>query len=122
MVKLTVKELLEVTQTGAFGRFLAIPKPVAVAWANRKAGPSVDVELKAYSDRRDALLKEHGAVLPEGAVEYQFPGGGLEKFNAAMADLWAQSVEVDAIPVKVTDLRGDLSESDLLRLEKLISE
>lgn len=122
MIKLTVKELLEVTQTGAFGRFLAIPKPVAVSWVNRKAGPSADAELKAFDERKQALLKEHGGTLPEGGNEYVFPDGAREKFVHAMDELLAQAVDVDAVPVKVTDLRGDLSEADLSRLEKFIAE
>jgi hypothetical protein len=122
MIKLTVRELLEVTQTGAFGRFLAIPKPVAVSWANRKAGSSADAELKAFDERKQALLKEYGATLPDGAREYAFPEGAKEKFIPAMDELLAQAVDIEAQPVKVSDLRGDLSEADLSRLEKFVTD
>lgn len=122
MIKLTVRELLDATQTGAFGRFLAIPKPVPVSWANRKAGASADVELKAFTERKQGLLKEHKATLPEGATEYQFPDGEREKFVSSVDELLAQTVDIEAVPVKVTDLRGDLSESDLTRLEKFITD
>lgn len=121
MIKLTVRELLEATQTGAFGRFLAVPKPVSVSWANRKAGTSADAELKAFDERKQALLKEHGATLPDGAREYVFPDGAKEKYILAMDELLAQTVEVDASAVKVSDLRGDLSEADLSGLEKFVT-
>lgn len=122
MIQLTVEELLESTQTGAFARFLAVPKPVAISWANRRAGKSADAELTAFSEGQDALIKEHGGTLPDGANEYVFPEGEKEKFLAAKAKLLSQVVDIDAVPVKVADLRGNLSELDLARLEKFITE
>lgn len=121
-ITMDLKELVALAQTGALGRFLATPKPVKVGWENRKLGPTADTELKAYNDRRLELLKDAGATLPEGSNEYVFPEGGREKFQVAYEELLAQSVELPGSPVAVTDLKGDLSESDLVLLEKFIKE
>lgn len=122
MIQITVRELVEVARSGAFGRFLAMPKPVAVSWANRKAGSSADAELRAFDERKQSLLKEHGATVTDGAREYSFPDGERDKYVAKMDELLAQAVEINATPVKLSDLRGDLSESDVIMLEKFIAE
>ena len=122
MIKLTVKQLVEATQSGALGRFLTLDKPIKVAWANRKQGPAATDELKLYDERRTALLKQHG-TLSEGAKEYTFADGEGEKFQSAHAELIAQTVELPGEPVKLADLgAGRLSEIDLSVLEAFLTE
>lgn len=122
MLQLTVRELLEATQTGALGRLLSLPKPVPVAWANRKAAQSADNELRLFNERKSALVKECGGELPDGAREYEFPSKEAKaRYVSAMDELLAQSVDIDAVKLQLSDLRGDLSESDLVRLERLIA-
>lgn len=122
-ITLTIGELVSLAQTGVLAKFLTTPKPIKIGWENRKIGPTADTELKAYNDKRLELLKEVGATLPEGAKEYVFPGTeALEKFKIELNELLAQTVDLPGMPVNFSDLKGDLSESDLNLLEKFIKD
>jgi hypothetical protein len=90
MINLTVRQLLDVgsrygDKMSAMAEFLALQKPVAVAWKNRGMLRSLERALKDYqaADKTDMLA------------------------------LLAQEIEIEGDPVRIDDMRGDLSEQAL---------
>jgi len=133
MIKITVKQLIEVANSGALRRYLALEKPVSVAWKNRKQVVACDEEIKLYSEKQLALAQKFGTQDPANSNAYLFDvgvelspgeiGPQRKAFAAAMEELVAQ--QVDTIPgelVSVALLSGKLAETDLCLLEPFLTD
>lgn len=130
MIKLTVKQLIDVTtrkvpmigslqdnlvQNGsAIDRLYALEKPIHVAWANRKQAAACNEELKHYHEKRLALCEKFGVKNDELGV-YEFDGQNSEStakspgsqklaFDAALIDLWNQEIELPGRPIKISEI------------------
>lgn len=88
--------------------FFALRKPVAVAWANRKMQEEMTVELASYREAVKRIAEEHKDDVSAG--------------QAALDALLEQEVHFTGAPVKIGDLRGDLSEEDIAALGPFLAE
>jgi hypothetical protein len=133
MIKITVKQLIEASTSGALGRYLALEKPMTIAWKNRKQVSACNEEMKLYQEKQLALAEKYGTKDPEKPNVYLFdvgaelaPGEGgpqQKAFSAAMEELLAQPVDtIPGDPVSVQVLGGKLSETDLFYLEPFLTD
>jgi hypothetical protein len=133
MLKLTVRQLVEASNSGALDRYLRLEKPMTVAWKNRNQVAACDKELKLFGEKQLALAEKHGTKDPEKPNVFVFDVGAELKpgeigpqrkaFSEAMEELLGQPV--DTIPgeqVSVQVLSGKLAETDLLLLEPFITD
>ena len=124
-IAMTVRQLLLATespagQPSALQKFFQCPKPTAVSWANRKLIASCNNEVKLYHEHRLDLCKNLGTLDPK-TNNYIFKDAPvLNLFTQELAALQDQTVELDGVKVKISDLGGSLSEIDLSLLEPFI--
>ena len=133
MLKLTVRQLVDASNSGALRRYLNLEKPMTIAWKNRKQIAACDEELKLFGEKQVALAEKHGTKDPEKPNVFVFDvgvelkpgeiGPGRKAFTAAMEELLAQPVDtIPGDPVSVQILGGKLSESDLVFLEPFLTD
>lgn len=137
MIKITLKNLLDVAHSGALNRFLSIDKPVAVAWKNRRQATACNEEMKLYEERRLALCEKYGKK-NEDKRRYEFDDANKLAFEAAQNELLDQVLDsIPGDPVRISDLASSkspvyrlsgveldvrLSENDLLLLEPFLTD
>ena len=132
MIKVTLKQLVEAAQSGAYQRFTAIRKTITAGHKNRKVPAAVQEELKHFDEARKALVEKCGGVLSEDKTRYDFDEakpegeGGLskaEEFAKGFEELLAQTVELPGEAIKLADLLdGGLLEADYALLEPWLME
>lgn len=121
-VQVKVSELVNAMRSGALGRLLNCPKPVKVSWDNRHMVGSCNAEHQAFEDQRIALCKKWGHI-DEETHDYAFDTEeAVEGFKREYDVLTSQVVSLAGRRVKVSDLRGDMSEVDLCELEAFLEE
>jgi NAD-specific glutamate dehydrogenase len=122
MIKVTLKQLVEAAQSGAYQRFTAIRKTITAGHKNRKVPAAVQEELKHFDEARKALVEKCGGVLSEDKTHYDFAEKG-EEFAKGFEELLAQTVELPGEPIKLADLLdGGLLEADYAMLEPWLGE
>jgi hypothetical protein len=133
MLKLTVRQLVDASNSGALRRYLTLEKPMTVAWKNRKQISACDEELKLFQERQLALAEKYGTKDPEKPNVFTFdlgvelkPGeNGPQRaaFNDAFNELLNQPVDtIPGDPVSVSALDGKLSEADMMLLEPFLTD
>jgi hypothetical protein len=133
MIAITVKQLIEASSCGALGRYLALDKPIGVAWKNRGQIAACNAEVKLYQEKQVELATKHGTKDVENPNIFRFdvglelkPGesGPAQKaFTEAMNELLAQPIDtIPGEPVSVQLLGGRLSETDLVTLEPFLTD
>lgn len=125
-VTVTTKELVDAATSGALARYFALEKPVTVAWKNRKQVETCEREFKRCNELRIEICKKHGR-LDEKTNTYLFVGEGLAEdaqaaFDAELALLWKQTVDIPGEPVSVSSLKGPLGERDAALLEPFLTD
>ena len=122
MIKVTLKQLVEAAQSGAYQRFTAIRKTITAGHKNRKVPAAVQEELKHFDEARKALVEKCGGVLSEDKTRYDF-GDKSEEFAKGFEELLAQTVELPGEAIKLADLLdGGLLEADYALLEPWLME
>jgi NAD-specific glutamate dehydrogenase len=122
MIKVTLKQLVEAAQSGAYGRFAAIRKTITAGHKNRKMPVAVQEELKQFDESRQKLITQCDGVLAEDKTSYTF-NGKAEEFAKGFEELLAQSVDLPGEPTKLADLLdGGLCEGDYALLEPWLGE
>ena len=122
MIKVTLKQLVEAAQSGAYQRFTAIRKTITAGHKNRKMPAAVQEELKHFDEARKALVEKCGGVLSEDKTHYDFAEKG-EEFAKGFEELLAQTVELPGEAIKLADLLdGGLLETDYTLLEPWLQE
>jgi NAD-specific glutamate dehydrogenase len=122
MIKVTVKQLVEATQSGAYARFASIRKTITAGHKNRKMPTAVQEELKHFETARKALIEKCEGVMSEDKTRYEFAEKG-EDFAKGFEELLAQTVELPGEAIKLADLLdGGLLEGDYNLLEPFLTE
>lgn len=135
MISITVKKLVELAETQVLTKFYNLDKPVNVAWKNRHQPKVCNEALKDYTDKRLALCEQYGKKDP-ASNNYFFdvdddlkplpgvpvPGPQRRAFDEALAELKEQTVELPGDPVKVTALKGSLTDIECEMLEPFITD
>jgi len=143
MIKITVKQLLDVATSGALARYFTLEKPIKVSWKNRQQVAVCEEEInKHYNDRRIELCKKHGRLNPK-TNEYVFTAEGLSEdikadfedlakdaqknFEDDLAKLWAEEIELPGEQVSVSVLKGTSknplpNEADMRLLEPFLTD
>ena len=122
MIKVTLKQLVESAQSGAYARFAAIRKTITAGHKNRKVPAAVQEELKHFDEARKALVEKCGGVLSEDKSRYEF-AEKAEEFAKGVEELLAQTVELPGEAIKLADLLdGGLLEADYEPLVPFLTE
>lgn len=104
-----LKEL--VTSIESLNALLTEKLPIATSFKLSVFVDKIQPELKAYGEKRDALIKELGTPkLDEAGKEtgqYEFKDGKDKEFNEKIDELVGQDIAVDMPNIKVADL-GDI--------------
>ena len=123
MIKVTVKQLVDAAQSGAYGRFANIRKTITAGHKNRKMPMAVLEELKHFETARAKIIEECEGKLSKDKTRYEF-GEKAAEFTQKFDELMAQPV--DDLPgdaIKLADLLdGGLLESDYALLEPFLGE
>ena len=133
MLKLTVRQLIDVSNSGALRRYLALEKPMTIAWKNRSQIAACDKELKLFQEKQRDLAEKYGVKDPEKPNVFVFDvgvelkpgeiGPQRKAFSEAMEELLNQPVDtIPGEPVSVQVLDSKLSESDLVFLEPFLTD
>lgn len=134
MIKLTVKQLVEASTSGALRRYLSIKKPIELAWKNRKQIATCDEELVLYTEKQKALAQEFGTPDKDNPNMFKFDvdanlapgeiGPQGKAFNEAFQALLAQTIDtIPGEPVPVSLVKNELvSEADLYLLEPFLTD
>jgi|WetSurMetagenome_2_1015567.scaffolds.fasta_scaffold14382_1 hypothetical protein len=121
-IKVKVSDFVSAMRGGALSRFLGVPKPVMVAWENRHLVGACNAEYRSVEEQRIDLCKKWGR-LDEESKDYVFDTPESEAgFRQDYQVLCDQIVSLPGRPVRLADLRGDLSETDLEVLEDFLEE
>jgi hypothetical protein len=122
MIKVTLKQLVEAAQSGAYARFAAIRKTITAGHKNRKVPAAVQEELKHFEEARKGLIEKCEGKLTEDGKQYTF-NGKAEEFVKGFEELVAQTVELPGDAIKLPDLLdGGLLEADYALLEPWLTE
>lgn len=125
MIKVTLKELVTIAQSGAYARFKSIRKTIPAGHINRKVPAAVQEELKQFDEARNKLVKQFGGVLSEeseGKSTYVF-GEKFDDFVKEFEELLSQTVELPGEAINRADLLdGGLIEEDHDLLTPFLAE
>jgi hypothetical protein len=122
MIKLKLAEV--VAAAPALERLAAVRLPVKTAYNVSRMLAKAGSEIRAFNERRDALIKELGEPNPEkpGMIEIA-KHENLVKFGEAMRELGEVEVSIDRDPIPLDTFgNAEVASGDLMLLEKFIVE
>lgn len=137
MITISLRQLVQLSESRLLNKFFALDPPVAVAWTNRKQPTFINEVLKSYDEQRLALCQRFGVKNPTTG-NYHFdvaledvekqplntpPGPNRLAFNAALDELLNQVVsDIPGNPVKVSELSGHLNTLECVALEPFLTD
>jgi hypothetical protein len=108
----------------ALERLAAVKLPVKTAYNVSRMLAKAGSEIRAFNERRDALIKELGEPNPEkpGMIEIT-KHENLVKFGEAMRELGEVEVSIDRDQIPLDTFgNAEVASGDLMLLEKFIAE